>query len=204
VKAAHVIRYGKGKSGILFLGMFLAAVCAFGEGRGTAAIATPAMKSRRSWFERNFKRYSMEEVIAASSSPEDIASYVSSQISYRSDYGDEWAPAAETWSRGRGDCEDFAVVMQDMCGRIGVEVHVYMFFPAGRREAGHAVAVGQWQGHYWVSSNGSYQEADSFEGIRNLVAREMRWTSEHLWYSVLDTDGSRRFINRDRALAAAF
>ena len=197
MKAGHVIRCGERTAAAVFLALLLLAVDAYGEGRGTAAISTPTVRAHRSWFERNFKRYSMEEAIALSFSPRDACDIVGRSISYRADIGDEWCSADETWQRGRGDCEDFAVVVQEICSRIGVEVSVYLFFPTGRNDSGHAVAVGQWMGRYWVSSNGSYEETGSLEGVRELVAREMRWEDEDLWHVILDARGTRRFIERD-------
>ena len=205
MNARHVIGVRLKKSGSLLFGLFLLAGSAFagGPGRETASQKYPPAVDQRSCFQRAFGRIEMDKALALSRSPKDVCEQVARHVSYRSDHEDRWVSAAETWRMARGDCEDFAIVVQHMCAELGVEASIYVFFPSGHEDAGHAVAVGQWMGRFWLSSNGSYQESDSFDGIRSLVAREMRRDPEELWYSVLDARGTERFIARDRVLAAA-
>jgi len=94
--------------------------------------------------------------------------YVNSRVHFVDDrvqYGvaDYWAPAAQTLSRGRGDCEDFAIAKLAMLRRAGfAERDLYLVIAKDLvRRQDHAVAVARANGQLWVLDSGTDQLLDS-------------------------------------------
>lgn len=94
--------------------------------------------------------------------------YVNKRVRFVDDsrqYGrpDVWAPASETLSRGRGDCEDFAIAKLQMLRRAGLsDRDLYLVIVKDLvRRADHAVLVVRAGGHMYVLDNGTDQLLDS-------------------------------------------
>lgn len=94
--------------------------------------------------------------------------YVNSRVRFVEDrvqYGveDRWSPAAETLSRGRGDCEDFAIAKLAMLRRAGfAERDLYLVIARDLvRRQDHAIAVARANGRLWVLDSGTDQLLDS-------------------------------------------
>jgi predicted transglutaminase-like cysteine proteinase len=76
---------------------------------------------------------------------------------------DVWSPADVTLSRGRGDCEDFAIAKMAMLRRAGFadrDLYLVVLKDLVRR-ADHAVLVARAEGHMYVLDNGTDQILDS-------------------------------------------
>ena len=76
---------------------------------------------------------------------------------------DVWSPASVTLSRGRGDCEDYAIAKMAMLRRAGFadkDLYVVVLKDLVRR-ADHAVLVARAEGHMYVLDNGTDQVLDS-------------------------------------------
>ena len=114
----------------------------------------------------------------AAQQPSDICSAVKQRVKYAHDNvpADEWKAAKETWDTGRGDCEDFAVVVKRLCERQDIKADVYRFYPP--KGQGHAVTIGEHQGLLWMSSNGSYVEVHSIEAAKWIVANKHGWQAD--------------------------
>ena len=76
---------------------------------------------------------------------------------------DLWMAAGETLSRGRGDCEDFAIAKLQMLRRAGfAEKNLYLVILNDvRRRQDHAVLVVRSQGRLLVLDNGTNRIVDS-------------------------------------------
>ena len=76
---------------------------------------------------------------------------------------DLWLAAGETLSRGRGDCEDFAIAKLQMLRRVGfAEKDLYLVILRDtRRNADHAVLVVRADGRLLVLDNGTNRIVDS-------------------------------------------
>lgn len=103
--------------------------------------------------------------------PREICRTVERSITYATDLVDVWSPAEHTWALGRGDCEDFAIAIQELCFASGIPTKLHVYFPTGSSREGHAILVGTWNGKLWYSSNGSYEEVGSEQEIRLRMAR---------------------------------
>jgi len=76
---------------------------------------------------------------------------------------DVWSPASVTLSRGRGDCEDYAIAKLAMLRRAGFadkDLYVVVLKDLVRR-ADHAVLVARASGHMFVLDNGTDRVLDS-------------------------------------------
>ena len=89
-----------------------------------------------------------------------VNSYVNTAIAHVEDRdlyatGDYWATARETLSRGRGDCEDFAILKMQMLAAMGV-AREDMFLTLARdlaRNADHAVLIVRHEGGWHMLDN---------------------------------------------------
>lgn len=110
---------------------------------------------------------------------------VSRAVRYRRDEREYWQSSDKTWERGLGDCEDFAVLIQEMCHELGfpeVMIHVYFSNTTGE---GHAVAVGQWEGKMWMADYSSYMDVRSLDDVRRRVAWDLQCNRRDLSGSTL-------------------
>jgi predicted transglutaminase-like cysteine proteinase len=99
---------------------------------------------------------------------EAINSYVNRKVRFVDDerqYGraDVWSTANSTLSRGRGDCEDYAIAKIQMLRAAGFsdrDIYLVVLQDLVRR-ADHAVAVVRSNGHMYVLDNGTDELLDS-------------------------------------------
>jgi hypothetical protein len=105
-----------------------------------------------------------------------VSRAVLDRVSYASEPGDDWKPAERTWEEKRGDCEDFAICVTQMCAEAGIQADMYVVYEEGNREA-HAIAVGEKDGRTWLSSNGKYKEIESLPEAAGAVSKELGWNT---------------------------
>lgn len=149
---------------------------------GIPAIADePGVVTRQGagWFRRHFGRLTWEEIVNSSASPKDVVRLVGRRVRYEQDEGDEWSDARTVIARGYGDCEDFASTVVALCSEKGFDAKVAIFFDA-EHQVGHAVAIGEWKGQQWMSSNGSFARVLSWEDAHRRLARELGVSPENL------------------------
>ena len=169
----------------------------------TSSPATP--KPRQSWLRRLFYRPTWSEVLEQCKTPRDVCNTVGRYVGYRTEDVDRWTSAEETWQAGRGDCEDMAVCIETLCHELGFSATVNLYYSKDPRYEGHAVAVGTWGGRMWMSSNGSYEEVDSIDEVKESIARMYGCSGDELWSAVLAHDDIERRLRRSagRPVAAA-
>ena len=99
---------------------------------------------------------------------EAVNGYVNSRVRFVDDriqfgVADRWMAASETLSRGRGDCEDFALAKRAMLRAAGVaEKDLYLVVLKDlTRRADHAVLVVRAAGRFLVLDNGTDRIVDS-------------------------------------------
>lgn len=110
-------------------------------------------------------RAAMDKLVA-------VNHYVNSRVSFVDDikqYGvaDLWTSAAQTLSRGRGDCEDYAIAKLQLLRRAGfAEKDLYLvILRDALRRADHAVLVARADNRLLVLDNGTDRLIDSFEMV---------------------------------------
>ena len=118
-------------------------------------------------------------VEATGNGPRHICQAVWNRIRYTSDTGDTWQSAVESWTRRKGDCEDFAIAVRDLCRAKGLFADVYVFY-AKAHNVGHAVAIGRSADGLWMSSNGSFERITSLVDGCNTIVRRHGWTGESI------------------------
>ncbi len=155
-----------------------------------ALSATPAVAGL---FGKRAPKQAWREAIAASETPSEICRVLSSGVRYRRDREDSWQSVEDTWNRGAGDCEDFALCVREFCRTLGIDVEIRIYYPLDCYE-GHVVAVGHWNGKQWVASNGKYCEANDDEAIDRYVAREMGTRRSKLFSVSLTEDQVEKML----------
>ena len=166
------------------------------------ATSTSAAEPSQKGFFARFRKPAFEELPAMCAQPSDICRVVDRFVSDRREARDSWTNARDTWTRGRGDCEDFSVLIESLCRELGFDADVRLYYPATPGLEGHAVVTGQWNGKFWVSSMGSYREFDTEAEAKASVAREMGYKPNHLWSVDLKQSDIARFINREKTSPA--
>lgn len=156
-----------------------------------------------SWAKRTFGRMDWSEAAQAYASPREICRLVEKNVRYKTEKTDKWSASGETWMAGYGDCEDFAILIQELCRLSGFETKVHLYFPATGGREGHAVLVGEWNGKIWFSSNGQYEEVKSEQEVRNRVARMLSCKEKQLWVMKLSDRDVANYIQKTPAVAVA-
>ncbi len=134
---------------------------------------------------RIFSKLTWEEIETVVDSPKEICAIVRHTVDYKSDMGDEWTSGKETWEKGHGDCEDFAIAIIELCEKKGIKASMQVFYPKGSMLA-HAVVVGEWKGKTWISSNGWFQTVKSMEHAKREIAFEAGWRSKEILVATPD------------------
>lgn len=170
----------------------------------TVALATPeSALTKPSWAKRTFGRMEWAEAAAQPfSTPREICRLVEKNVRYKTESVDVWSAAEETWADGRGDCEDFAIAIQELCRLNGMETKIHLYFPAGGGP-GHAVLVGTWGDKMWLSSNGAYEEVKSEQDVRKRVARVLSVKEDKLWVMKLNDEQVASYIAKAPARSVA-
>ena len=118
-------------------------------------------------------------VEAIGNRPSDVCTAVRNRMRYTSDIGDTWQSSSESWKRRKGDCEDFAVAVRDLCRAKNISAYVHVFYSKTSR-AGHAVTIGRSTDGLWMSSNGSFERITSVADARNTIVRRYGWTGDSI------------------------
>lgn len=109
--------------------------------------------------------------------PRDICSQVRLHLRSMIEAPDHWASPRQIWERGYADNSDFAACVKELCDRKGFQAGVYVFYAEDGEDRfiAQVAVMGSWNGELWVSINGSWDEAQFFDGIRSRVASLMNW-----------------------------
>ena len=130
----------------------------------------------------------------AARSPKQIAALVSRRIKFTRDQlpEHEWQTGQESWQRGYGDCEDFAVCVRELAQKAGFRSDIYVFSSKTRNEH-HAVTIGTQGGRMWMSSNGSYVPIRSLEDAAFKLESDMSWQGDLISYKQVSTESKRDY-----------
>lgn len=184
--------------------VLLGGVTETASGQSVAAAGQSDSAISPSWTKRTFGRMEWAEVASLKfENPREIARLIQKNVRYKTESADAWAAAEETWVAGRGDCEDFAVLIQELCKLNGMETKVHLYFPKNAGKEGHAVLVGRWNDKIWFSSNGEYEEVKSEEDVQRRVASMLSTKSANLWVMKLSDRDVAKYIERAPARAVA-
>jgi len=98
---------------------------------------------------------------------EGYALWLKENVRYKADlFGDSWSSPAETLKRGRGDCEDFAFLSEEVLSQLGYEPYIIAFI---KRDIGdwHAICAFKAKGlyHYFDNFNLVKTRAESLERL---------------------------------------
>ena len=140
---------------------------------GSVMIAN-AKEEKVGWFNRTFCALTWEQVQTVNKTPKSVCAAVRHQVRYAEDIGDNWTTGKETWDKKKGDCEDYAACVVDLCQAAGIEASIHIYCPKGSWEA-HAVVIGSWNGQLWISSNGWYENIESMDEAKKVVAKAAGW-----------------------------
>ncbi len=188
------------KVGVIAIALASFVFVAPAAGQSVAAATKPESTS---WTKRTFGRMEWAEVAGQTfATPREVCKLVEKNIRYKKESVDIWSRGEETWAAGRGDCEDFAIMIQELCALNGIETKVHLYFPATGGE-GHAVLVGTWNGKTWFSSNGEYEEVKSEDDVRHRVARMLSVKDKQLWVMKLNETEVANYIAKAPARAVA-
>lgn len=198
MKAGQKSGWMSGSKGVFAALIVMASGLFSADDVSAQTLATVASAPSKSWMQRTFGREDWSAVAHAYDTPREICRMIERSIRYTTEKADQWSPSQDTWSRGRGDCEDFAICIQELCRLSGLPARVQLYFPAGGRE-GHAVLVGEWNGKMWFSSNGSYEEVKSEEEVRARVARMLSCKEKNLWVMRLSQTDVEKYLAKNSA-----
>ena len=159
-----------------------------------AAIYTSVQK--KSWFQRFFSQPTWEEAVSSCRNPGDVCRMAERYIMYQAEERDTWSTARATWQSRRGDCEDFAILINEMCRERGWDSWVELYFPSEAHAEGHAIVMGRYNGKLWISNMGSYEEIQSLGDVRTIVAGELECDPDTMWSCQMKYADIQRFLKR--------
>lgn len=136
--------------------------------------------SRLGWIAALFERPSWDAAVARVDSPKRAAKLARLYVRFEEETEDEWTDGKSVWERGFGDCEDFAAVVVQLCREAGIDADASIQVFTVNGVEGHAVALGQWRGRMWISSNGWFEFVDSMDDARLAVRDEMDWYGQEI------------------------
>lgn len=90
----------------------------------------------------------LENITTFVHTPLQLAGWLSRDFQYVFEVADGWQPAEETIDRGAGDCEDFAVLAQEVLKRLGIPSDIIIVKFQGLNIS-HALCL-------WQEKDGSY------------------------------------------------
>lgn len=146
-----------------------------GRAKHSVNVTMPTLTRDRLAVKKNDQTWHDAEINVAS--PKDASTIAAARVTYTPDTSkeDEWRPPQETWQRKEGDCEDFALMVQDLCKNNGIEAEVLIVRSNSARKA-HAITAGTVNGSIWVSSNGIYTIYQSMNDAKQALARDLGWS----------------------------
>ena len=111
-------------------------------------------------------------------SPQEIGQYIHDNIQYTKDNLDHWQRPEETLSRGKGDCEDIALLAKYYLNKIGIKTRIIMFTGTkNEQDKCHCICV-------MLESNGTYSQVGQkyFNVYCKTVREVVNASAERLKY----------------------
>lgn len=104
--------------------------------------------------------------------PNKIARYLQKNYKYKTDQDmhnqyEYWQTPLETYQLESGDCEDFALLAQELLNQIGITAQVYgIVIPGGA----HAICIFRWRRAWYVFDN-QYLDKTDYNSPRDMIIR---------------------------------
>jgi len=185
---------------VVLVSVFLPLCASAGDqALGAVASGTPVKKS---WLQKNFSKPNWDDAARECATPRDVCRLVLKHVWYTEEPRDLWSGPQDTWMKGRGDCEDFAVCIQTLCKQLGFDATVQLFYPPKPGAEGHAMVIGNWNGKIWMSSNGAYNEIRSIDDAKKCASRLLWCDAKKMWSVPLKDDDVQRFIRCSEQIGA--
>ena len=140
----------------------------------TAAQAQAGDSDHPGLLKRLFGTLSWKETIHVVETPRDAVYAVSQHVKYAPDFIDKLTAPEATWEKGKGDCEDIAHAVVELCEKKGFDAWVEVFYSSESFTA-HAVAMGTIDGKLWISNGRRLVKVKNMGEANKVVARTMRW-----------------------------
>jgi transglutaminase-like putative cysteine protease len=87
---------------------------------------------------------------------DDLALWLSSEFTYQAEKGDHWKYPSETIADKGGDCEDFAILVQDVLRELGIKSHIFIIIHNNRKNAHAMTMFKDRNGYIHYFSNNKY------------------------------------------------
>jgi len=161
---------------------------------GTIALPAPDLPMTAKWakvraFESSLSNQSLVEPVVGLDRPRQmllVQSVVQRTLRYREDrqmwgQADYWASAAETLSRGGGDCEDLAIVKYQALLALGFEPgDLVLSVGRDRARGDHALLLAREGGSWWVLDDKSSRpvradDQKGFEPVMSFSGAAVQW-----------------------------
>jgi len=128
----------------------------------------------------------LEEVLLFIHTPQQLSNWLLNEFEYVGEIPDYWQKPKETLNLRKGDCEDFAILSQEVLAHLGMESEILIIkFKNLRR--GHAICIYKDEGFYSFISNQKLirTKANSIEGIIEGVYSD--------WERIIFTNSKREY-----------
>jgi|GEM_PF-779250 len=126
--------------------------------------------------------------IASISTPEQLAQWFFTDFKYETEMPDTWQNASETLELKKGDCEDFAILAQDMLNTMGIQSDILIIKFTGLNQQ-HAICI--------FKEGGNYSFISNQELIRTGAASLKEAIQEQYsdWESITFTNAKKDILN---------
>ncbi|MBM3250347.1 MAG: transglutaminase domain-containing protein [Candidatus Omnitrophica bacterium] len=130
----------------------------------------------------------LERVTSFVHTPTQLAGWLSRDFEYIFQLGDGWQPAEETINKGTGDCEDFAVLAQEVLKRLGIRSDIVIVKLKGLNIA-HAICL-------WQEEDGSYSFISNQEICRTQKKSPQEAVAKFYpdWERLVYMDKNQRYL----------
>lgn len=95
---------------------------------------------------------SVENISSLVHTPQELGVWLASEFRYQGEIPDYWQSTEETLNLKTGDCEDFAILAQDVLKNLGIDSDMVIIKFRGLKES-HAVCMFKINGFYSFISN---------------------------------------------------
>lgn len=128
----------------------------------------------------------VEQIPSSMRTPQDIARWLSRNFTYEMEWPDTWQSSSETASLKKGDCEDFAVLTQELLARLGIKSDIVIVRFKDLKVA-HAICVWKYGEFYNFMSNRQIYETNA-TSVEEAVQKYFPD-----WQKIIFTDSNKHY-----------
>ncbi|MEW6101403.1 MAG: transglutaminase-like domain-containing protein [Candidatus Omnitrophota bacterium] len=142
-------------------------------------------------------KYSFGENINQVSSfvktPQELSLWLLNEFEYVREIKDSWQKAPELLASRKGDCEDFAILSQELLKAMGIKSHILIIKFKGLNQS-HAVCIWEQNGRFSFISNQRLIQTDKTSLIDVIEAHYSDWeqlifTNANKQFTTIVTNG---------------